>query len=641
MSGTRSIKSTQSWVMRTGLYTLAGALLILGVIRYYPLAAMNVSGLLVVVLVFSWLAFQYLSQINLMRRHAFLSHVTSEGGRLRRMFWDSLLLRALWVCLALVSAIIALIMSSELTDLEWWVIVGSLPLFLIFYWLCFRLFASELAPQYRLPVLLRFSHRCTLTVSALMLVGLQFYVADVPDTRHLDLLSVLQSGYQQQVGQAALAPVGALLGVNAAMNDGMWHLMQIASDNNALLTPVKLGVWLVFLLVNAVKLGAIWVILLGLTTLVAGRQMAGSVALDSPALGASPFSRYFSITMIVLLLFYLAMTQLNIGSYFAPNAMPDSAANAPIATGPLNPCVNVSAGQQQHQRQALANRAQQALTAQQQVMLTQVNSEIDRRVAQAFAPAAAGVEEFLDWNFSLRGQYTQLAFMGRSAVTETTFTDYIGGQIDSFVGSVVAEGIADVDESLTQNFNDRIQQVAQAQDALMAQLLASADCITLPPPTLALEEHLSKSMVGAGSGAGILAARASMRMGSRVISRSATKRVISGGFARLSGRVASSAAAGGAGALCGPLVILCAPALAAATWIGTDLLINEVDESLNREQMRADMMAVLASDEAAMKTALKDAYASMARQVFADLEMIQQRRFNINRDAFPQRPPSP
>ena len=169
----------------------------------------------------------------------------------------------------------------------------------------------------------------------------------------------------------------------------------------------------------------------------------------------------------------------------------------------------------------------------------------------------------------------------------------------------------------------------------MSQLLASADCLTLPQPTLALGDYMNKSLVGAGSGAGILAARASMRMGSRVVSRTATKRVVSGGFARLTGRLASTAAASSTGALCGPLVFICAPALAAATWVGTDLLINEVDESLNREQMKADMIAVLAEDQAAVRRQLKDAYARAAQQMFADIEVYQQRRFNINRDAFP------
>ncbi|MBC53407.1 MAG: hypothetical protein CMQ34_06165 [Gammaproteobacteria bacterium] len=616
--------------IRTGLYALAGALLVLGVIRYYPLAAMNLSGLLVVVVVLSWLAYQYLARINLMRRHALLSHVTQEGSRLRRLFWDSLWQRLLLLIAALTSALIALTMTSALTDLEWVVIIGSLPLFLLFYGLSHRLFAAELTPRYRLPVLLRISHRCTLAVSAVVLVWLQFYLADVPDTRHLDLSLVLQAGYQRQAAQTALAPVGVLLGSNAALSDGMWHLMQLASDSDALLTPVKLGVWLIFLLVNALKLGALWVLLLGMVTLVTGLQSGN----QSP-LGASPFSRHFSMAMIVLLIVYLLLTQVNIGSYFAPTRGVDTAPTMAPLAGPLDPCANVSSEQQQQQQQALADQAQRALSAQQQAMIGRLNNDIDALVGQAFAPASVGVERFLDWNFSLRGQYTQLAFMGRTAIAESTFADYIGGQIDHYVGSTVVTGLTDINETLAGRFDSEVRQVYQLQDALMSRLLASANCLSLPQPTLALDDYMNKSLVGAGSGAGVLAARASMRMGSRVVSRTATRRVISGGFARLTGRLATSAAAGSTGALCGPLVFICAPALAAATWVGTDLLINEVDESLNRAQMRADMMAVLAEDEAAMRVALKDAYARAAQQMFADIETYQQRRFNINRDAFP------
>lgn len=616
--------------IKTGLYALAGSLLVLGVIRYYPLAAMNLSGLLVVVLVLSWLAYQYLSQVNLMRRHALLSHITSDGSRLRRLFWDSFLQRLLLMGVALASALIALTMTSALTDLEWLVIMGSLPLFLLCYGCSHRLFAAELAARYRLPVLLRISHRCTLAVSAVVLVWLQFYVADVPDTRHLDLTMVLQAAYQQQAAQSALVPVGVLLGINAALSEGMWHLMQLASDSEALLAPVKLGVWLTFLLVNALKLGAVWVLLLGMVTLAARLQASAG----SP-LGASPFSRHFSIAMIVLLLVYLVLTQVNIGSYLTPTRVSDTPARIAPLTGPADPCANVSAGQRQQQQQALVQQAQRALSAQQQAMLNRINNNIDTLVEQAFVPAEAGVERFLDWNFSLRGQYTQLAFMGRSAVAETTFADYIGGQIDTYVGSTVAPGMTDISATLANRFAAEVRQVYQLQGALMSQLLASANCLSLPQPTLALSDYMNKSLVGAGSGAGVLAARASMRMGSRVVSRTATKRVISGGFARLTGRLASSAAAGSTGTLCGPLVFVCAPILAAATWVGTDLLINEVDESLNREQMRADMMAVLAEDKAAVRADLKDAYARAAQQMFADIEDYQQRRFNINRDAFP------
>lgn len=616
--------------LKTGLFSLAGVLLILAVIRYYPLAAMNVSGLLVVVLALSWLAFQYLASIHLMRRHAMLSHVTSENSVLRRLFWDSWLQRLLLALLALTSTLIALTLTSSLNDIEWLAIAASLPVFLLIYFLCNRLFGKELAPRYQQAVLFRISHRCTLALMALVLMIIQFYWLEVPDTRYLPLTMVVQAAYQAQVDAAALAPVGILLGISEAVNSAMWHVLQTASASNQLVSPLKVIAWLVFLLVNALKLGAIWTLLLGVITLVANRRSR-----DQVSLGSSLFSRAFSVTMIVLLVIYLALTQINIGSYLQPRET-ETVSTLPLLPPPAeDPCSNVNAAQQQAQQQELLAEARQALSVQQQQLQTRIHQRIDASVERAFVPAYAGVENFLDWNFSLRGQYTQLAFMGRSAVGETSFADYIGEQIDSRVGAVVQPGLAEVNDNIAEEFAAGVQQVYQVQGELMGRLAERVQCFTLPSPTLSLGDYMDKSLVGAGSGAGVLAARASMRMGSRVVSRTATKRVVSGTFARLTGRVASSAAAGSTGALCGPLVFVCAPALAAATWIGTDLLINEADEAMNRDQMYADMLLVLEQDKEAVKAALKQAYDTALAQASADIQEYQDRRFNINRDAFP------
>lgn len=616
--------------LKTGLFALAGVLLVLAVIRYYPLAAMNVSGLLVVVLALSWLAFHYLASIHLMRRHAMLSHVTSENSVLRRLFWDSWLQRLLLALLALSSTLIALTLTSSLNDTEWLAIVASLPVFLLIYFFCNRLFGKELAPRYQQAVLFRISHRCTLLIMALVLMGIQFYWLEVADTRHLALTTVVQSAYQTQRDAAALPVVGTLLGLSELANSAMWHVLQAASVSSEVINPLKVIAWLAFLLVNALKLGAIWTLLLGVVTLVVNRRSR-----EQMTLGSSLFSRAFSVTMIVLLLIYLALTQINIGNYLQPREAEVVSGRPLVAPPAQDPCSNVNADRQQAQQQELVAEARQALTVQQQQLQTRIHQRIDASVERAFVPAYAGVENFLDWNFSLRGQYTQLAFMGRSAVGETSFADYIGEQIDSRVGVVVQPGLAEVNDEIAEEFTAGVQQVYQLQGELMGRLAERAQCLSLPSPNLSLGDYMDKSLVGAGSGAGVLAARASMRMGSRVVSRTATKRVISGSFARLTGRVASSAAAGSTGALCGPLVFVCAPALAAATWIGTDLLINEADEAMNREQMHADMLLVLEEDKEAVKSGLKRAYDTALAQAAADIQEYQDRRFNINRDAFP------
>jgi hypothetical protein len=177
-----------------------------------------------------------------------------------------------------------------------------------------------------------------------------------------------------------------------------------------------------------------------------------------------------------------------------------------------------------------------------------------------------------------------------------------------------------------------MQNLYAQQATVLESLAGSASCLNLAPPGLSLNEYMSKSPVGAGSGAGILAARASMRVGSRVVSRTASRRVVSSAFARLTGRAATSAAAGSTGVLCGPLVWVCAPALAAGAWVATDLAINEIDQAMNREDMRQDMLAVLNEEREQLRQQLVDHYALALGQVADEIERYQDQRFNILRD---------
>jgi len=204
--------------------------------------------------------------------------------------------------------------------------------------------------------------------------------------------------------------------------------------------------------------------------------------------------------------------------------------------------------------------------------------------------------------------------------------------MDDFVAEATGPRLAEVYFQLQGEFEQDAQALYMSQAAHLENLISEASCLELPASQIALTEFASKSAVGAGSGAGVLAARAGMRIGSRAVGRSSSSRVLSATFARFSSRLGASAAAGTAGTLCGPFVVVCAPLLAAGTWLATDLAINEVDEAWNRERMRQDMLDVLAAERSRWKRELTDHYGIMLAQVAADLEDYQMQRFNIQRD---------
>lgn len=599
---------------------LAGLWLVLGVVKLYPLSQMNYSGLAVVVVLAGWLAYQFLAPLRLVRRRAFLDHLTTSDSALRRWFWNSSLSKIVWAVQALMTGLLVLILTARITGPEW----GVMFVAALFYpWLlswAARFVEPQVKAEYRLAMQLRVAYWLALIPVIVAVMVVQWLWAEVADTRSLPMLTVVSQALRASMESSALPLAGWLLGLSAALDHGVWHLMQLASSAPQASTALKAAAWLIFLLVNALKVALLWTVLSGVAHLL---LVAGDANPRNSTLGGSRFARAFSITMLALFAGYLALTQINVGSLLVPVR---ERVLSPLAQ--LDPCWNRAAEEQQQ----ISETLQQTLTNQQQALRERMEASLDQRLDQVFALAETGVDNFLDWNFSLRGQYTQLLFMGTAAIGEQSFSDYVSARMDDFIGNSTASGLTEMHGQLQQEFTQDAQALYVSQEQQLESLINEASCLELPAPTIALAEFANKSAVGAGSGAGVLAARTGMRVGSRAVGRSASSRVLSATFARLSTRLGASAAAGTAGTLCGPFVLVCAPALAAGTWLATDLAINEVDEAWNRERMREDLLSALAEERAQLKRNLMDQYTGMLTQVAADLEAYQLQRFNIQRD---------
>lgn len=156
-------------------------------------------------------------------------------------------------------------------------------------------------------------------------------------------------------------------------------------------------------------------------------------------------------------------------------------------------------------------------------------------------------------------------------------------------------------------------------------------CHEGPVLSAGLGEFIHKNAVGAGAGAGVLAVRLSSSVGARVVARSAVRRSLG----MLVSRVATSAAAGSGGLICGPFAPACIPALAIGAWLGVDWLVSTVDEMLSREAMKEEMMIAVSETLEELAQSMHRHYSALAVDVFAQIEAAQNERFIINRDGLP------
>lgn len=597
---------------------LAGVALVLALLYWYPLPAMGRGGLAAVLLVLGWLAYQYLEPMRMLRRRALLSHVTLEASWVRQRLWPGYLLRLRQAVLALLTAALALLMSAGLAPYEWAVLLASLASFALLLLFVSRRAARHVLPAYRAPMALRVAFWLNLALAATALALLQVFWVEVPDAGGFAPLEMAVAAFDAERARATLPSVGWLLGIGAAGEALTWQLLQAAR-------PAEGGLWtylaaaLAVLGWNGLKLGSVWIVLLGVVAWVQRRQAKPVDAAGGTPGDALGEGRGFGLSAVALALLGLFLFKA------APESPPQWLA--------LDPCTFKAPAE----RRVAAAQASAGLAVQQAEFNTALEEQLQAALDEAFARAEAGVESYLDWNFSLQGQYLQLWYLGRSVTGGEPFEDYMARIMDAHVDDALAPVLETLGPELEAELRARVAAAYEGQAALVHSVLERSECLQPELPQFALDASMQKSLVGFGAVGGILATRLGARVGARVMGREAVRRMFTAIVTRFGARAATVTQAGQAGALCGPWAPLCAVGIGAAAWVGTDVVLNEIDEALNREEMRAEMLAALAVQRAELEAALRAQYLAAASDMFHAFADYQEQVFNPYRGVLPQR----
>lgn len=602
---------------------------VLLLLALYPVSEMGAFSLWLVILLGSYLIYGYLSQLMLMRRHAYLSLLAQEQSIWKQRLWQSL-----WAQLGVGIAAIfltlgMLIALARLTPAEWAVLALSV--------LSFHLIQTALQPwvkrhiqaRHQTSVALRISHLLNLVLLVVALLALHFWVTEVPQTSHLALSDVVQQAYLTEQERAQLQLTGWMLGVNAALYESFWYLVQWMTGT--LPWWLTLIFWLLIMFAVAVQVSLIWLVLLGIYSRLA-------TALDkSPE--RRPTSRphyavWGTLVGVGTLSWFLTSSEFSA----MPGWSPFQDESSPSVEHEVlsDPCSEASLSAMQAD---FEKRNHNLRSEHEHQVIQQLHTHIDEVLNSAYGSAGQvtgsatdnAINNFLDWNFSLGGQYTQLAYLMRSSFSQTQFDQLMAEKIDDFFSDSLEQPLRLAESQLNQGLLAGLQRGANAYQAEVTVSSARNTpwCVTVPPVDINVSAFLHKSGVGAGVAPGLLVMSRALTPGVAVAARTGTRRMFTSIFARFSARAGSSATAATAGSVCGPLCML---VLGGATWVGTDLIINYGDERLNR----ADMFATLQEDIAAHQEALADTLKAEAEIIvsglFSDLEKAQRERFNLSRE---------
>lgn len=587
---------------------------VLTVLAVYPLRTMSYAGFVPVAILVAWLIYSFIAPVALLKRRAVLSHTMKKESKLRRLLWNSSFTHVRVTIYAVTAAAIALMAISGFERTDWIFLFLSLPVLLLVVPVVRARMSGELTDQYQYWTAVRVGLTLVLLVLAVMLTAYNFFVAEVPYYANVSILETIGKSFRVSRDQAAMKEVGWLLGAHEAVNTAVWQLMQAASQTSGS-AALKVSLWLAFLFIIALRVGAVLLALGGVMILVDSFLQSGK-----RPLGETVFARSFTFTILTLFAVYLLLTQINVGRFLADTGE-RLARGAPLS---FDPCTDRKGAAQQFH--AEASEAEQEA-------FTRIRDEIDDKVEQLFSNAEAGVETFLDWNFSLKGQYQQLLFMSTNAVGNH-FSDYVADKIDEHIAIAISADESDIDNELATAYFAEVERLKTQHGNVMVELAESTDCLTLPELAFTGDEFMNKSPVGAGSGAaaGVMAVRGGIRVGSNVVGKVGAKRVIAAVGARLAARAPAITGAAAVGGLCGPAAIVCGPVFAGATWVATDLAINQIDETLNRQTMKDDILAAISEEKEHLKEAYMKVYQQALSEVVEEMKESRSRMFNPWRD---------
>ncbi len=578
---------------------ILGMILAAGLLLFFSRIAASTPCWLVFVLVglIAWPIWQYRTEYLLFRRRLVLDAAAQENSRIRTMLWRGSISKVVQTVVSMLLAWLLLALASAVSPLHWYVLAADGVVLALLAGPVTRHLEGDIKTRHlgviarRWPLFLLNS--CVL---ALGIMALDFFIVGTADTRHLMWHEVAEQAFTTVQDEAGCIVWGVSAGGLTAVEALAWHFSELIIPQLPDLS-VKIIAWSFFLL-RAITMAWLYTaLLLGINVLLekrdARRKASGT---------EGTISRAFILTIIVLaVLYYHASLKL---SKVDPFVLEQGVGNVAEL---INPCKPSAAS-----RDRLIARLDESVDSERKMAMDEVDARIDQGLEHLFHTIENGVDRYLDWYFTVIGEYQRLA--------------------TAFTGDVVATMQDKLEEYLFEasDFDFQLGELDRKAERLSADRFAAllpkigAELENVPCDTgridmsslMDLDRDNVRASIAAtsGIGAGVVASKVlANKTTAAVIGKIAAKKSFQTGAAlatkTLAKKGASSALSAGLGTtLCapvGPVAILCGVTAGLVTWLVVDKALIELDESLNRDEMRADIMAVLAEQQVELGIQLK------------------------------------
>lgn len=227
--------------------------------------------------------------------------------------------------------------------------------------------------------------------------------------------------------------------------------------------------------------------------------------------------------------------------------------------------------------------------------------EIEKEIESLFYPIEKNVDSFLDYHYSIKGEYIELGTMAF-------------GDINKLIEKKL----------LNEDFTQRIEQSSkyiqeQYEVEIQKHFVVIDQQATEDVDVNTNREVLNKLQESVKTNQIRLSIQATAPLGAvmgvkiaSVISAKISVKAVAKGVTKASSKLAAKSIAAGtgatAGAFCGPFFWVCSPLAAGALWFTTDAAVVTGDEYFTRDQLKKEILMSLQESKQKLKDSYKEAY---------------------------------
>jgi len=523
--------------------------------------------------------YHYRINYQLFARRAIIATGCTQGGLAKRWLWRGTFLRIGNAIVSIVIAYLIVISATFLADGTkhaniQWLIILSASILLILLEAATSSFADRQAVGRFLPIFHRESIKWPVFLFVIVACATAFIFEPQENLTQLtpfdmaaDQLDASLDEYKESIDDYQSKLLGHSHGLISAFDQGTLYFAQ-NYIRRIEQTWAQWSLWIYLAIKSAAATGLIIYLLLGILTVVSEKQRAGWVVL-----GKSLFEKSFTFTLILLFVLSIALGSIQIP---LPPALPIATVDCATAI--------------ENFQQASLNRSRE-LEVDESRLQTEMSVFINDQLDSAFNTAENGVDDYLNWHYSVWGQYEPLLakFITRLSDPAEALKEHVTGPLDN--------QLIQIQNNVSSKALDELYQASNSIRSQMVNETRTSDCSELPTFDFNIESMgLGQPQLAIATSA--LVAKVAAK---KVIGKLAAK-----GAIKLTAKGLFAAGAGGftSGTICGPAVLICGSGATLLLWYGMDRVDVEYTESQNRENLKKEILNDLDEQKEFLKTQL-------------------------------------